>query len=361
MRNRRDGTPQPFPVEQPMNAGNHPIARLLLWCGLVLASAAAGIAVPAAAADRVTESDDPGPLILTDKLYSKKGADTCIKCHDADSEYPVFDIFKTPHGVQPDKRTPFATLQCESCHGPGDKAVGFMEEAKKRGAHVGKVRPGDKRPPILNFGVKSDEPVAQQNRMCLGCHTDANHIDWMGSAHQRAELACADCHTIHAAQDPVTDKETQPGVCFRCHQRQRAEFQLPSSHPVRFGQLACTDCHAVHGSLNEMLLKRPTLNETYYTCHAEKRGPFLWEHEPASEDCTLCHNPHGSMHPALLKKRPPLLCQQCHSQAGHPSASRTTDGLPAGSPSGFLLAGSCTNCHSEVHGSNHPSGVKLMR
>ena len=23
--------------------------------------------------------------------------------------------------------------------------------------------------------------------------------------------------------------------------------------------------------------------------------------------------------------------------------------------------GSCANCHSQVHGSNHPSGVKLMR
>ena len=27
----------------------------------------------------------------------------------------------------------------------------------------------------------------------------------------------------------------------------------------------------------------------------------------------------------------------------------------------FLLAGGCTNCHSQVHGSNHPSGAKLMR
>jgi hypothetical protein len=26
-----------------------------------------------------------------------------------------------------------------------------------------------------------------------------------------------------------------------------------------------------------------------------------------------------------------------------------------------LLAKSCLNCHSQVHGSNHPSGVKFMR
>jgi len=342
-----------------MNAGNHPMSRLLLWCSLVMACAGTGYVVPAAAADRVTASDAPGPVIVSGRNYTRKGADTCIKCHDVDSEYPVFDIFKTPHGVQADKRTPFGTLQCESCHGPGDKVPG--SKGRYRGAHVGHIRPGDKRPPILDFGRKGNAPVAEQNRMCMGCHTGDDRIDWPGSAHQRAELSCADCHTIHAAKDPVLDKESQPDVCFRCHQKQRAEFQLPSNHPVRFGQLACTDCHSVHGAANDMLLKRPTLNETCYTCHADKRGPFLWEHEPVAEDCTICHTPHGSIHPALLKKRPPLLCQQCHSQFTHANDSFTAAGLPGGIPSGFLLAGSCTNCHSEVHGSNHPSGAKLMR
>ena len=60
------------------------------------------------------------------------------------------------------------------------------------------------------------------------------------------------------------------------------------------------------------MLAQLTLNDNCYTCHAEKRGPFLWEHEPSSEDCGICHRPHGSLHPALLTSRPPLLCQQCH-------------------------------------------------
>ena len=156
-------------------------------------------------------------------------------------------------------------------------------------------------------------------------------------------------------------KAEQADVCFACHKKQRADFNKPSHHPVRFGQMTCTDCHSPHGSAATALLKKSTLNQTCYGCHAEKRGPFLWEHAPASEDCTLCHTPHGSIHPALLTKRPPLLCQQCHSQSGHTSLALTGAGLPGGSPSGFLLAGSCLNCHSQVHGSNHPSGVKLMR
>ena len=332
----------------------------LLWCLLTAAGAHAAeqakespSAAPAVA--------DTAPTSVSALEYSKKGAETCIKCHDEDAEYPVFDIFKTKHAMKADSRTPFAGLQCEACHGPGVGGALFMEQALRTGSHVGKVRPGEERPPIINFGAKSDEPVSVQNGMCLQCHQGGHRIAWQGSAHQVADVACASCHTIHAPHDRVLDKVTQPEVCFNCHLQQRADFFKPSNHPVRFGQLGCSDCHASHGGGTSTLLLRPTLNETCYTCHAEKRGPFLWEHAPASENCTLCHTPHGSIHPALLTKRPPLLCQQCHSQIGHPSVARTTQGLPDANPSGFLLAGSCTNCHSQVHGSNHPSGVKLMR
>ena len=280
--------------------------------------------------------------------HTGRGADTCLKCHDEDNEYPVYPIFKTRHAVAADERTPFADLQCEACHGPG-------------GEHAKRVKKGETKAPIFNFGKDSWTPVREQNRKCLGCHENHQRIEWKGSEHEFNDVACASCHRIHIANDPVLDKVTQPEVCFKCHIDKRAEFFKPSSHPVRFGQLGCSDCHAPHGAGMSTLLKRPTLNETCYTCHAEKRGPFLWEHEPVAEDCTLCHTPHGSIHPTLLKKRQPLLCQQCHSQRDHPSDPYTTAGLPGASPSAFLLAGSCTNCHSQVHGSNHPSGVKLRR
>jgi DmsE family decaheme c-type cytochrome len=343
---------------------NHPghlqfSLSLLLWCLLTVTNAHAAEAAQAASAD--SAAVDAAPASVSALEYSKKGADTCIKCHDEDSEYPVLDIFKTKHGVQADVRTPFAGLQCEACHGPGVNNPLFDKDGKPAGKHVAKVRRGKERPPIISFGAKSPVPVAEQNGMCLTCHSGDSHITWQGSAHEAGDVACASCHTIHTPHDAVLDKETQPDKCFTCHLQQRADFNKPSRHPVQFGQLACTDCHNTHGSATTTLLRRPTLNETCYTCHADKRGPFLWEHAPASEDCTLCHTPHGSIHPTLLKKRPPLLCQQCHSQVNHPSDAYTTAGLPGATPSPFLLAGSCTNCHSQVHGSNHPSGVKLRR
>ena len=56
--------------------------------------------------------------------YTDRGADTCLKCHDEDDDYPVFDIFKTRHAQPGDPRSPFAGLQCEACHGPGPERKG---------------------------------------------------------------------------------------------------------------------------------------------------------------------------------------------------------------------------------------------
>ena len=301
-------------------------------------------------ADKPADTTAPpaAPPAAPAPAYSEKGADTCLTCHGEGWRTPILPIFKTKHGQRGDSRTPFGAkgLQCESCHGPGAAHAGSADKTL-----------------ITGFGPQSAKPVSEQNRPCLECHRGNARTHWAGSTHEKNEVACANCHTIHVEHDTVLRKATQADVCYKCHLKQRADFNKPTAHPVRFGKMACSDCHGVHGTDAKALLAKPTTNQTCYTCHAEKRGPFLWEHAPAAEDCTTCHSPHGTVYQALLKKSPPLLCQQCHAAAGHPSVPYTSSALPGGSnvPSGFLLAGSCMNCHSQVHGSNHPSGVKLMR
>lgn len=280
--------------------------------------------------------------------FSKKGADTCLKCHDEDNEYPIMPLFKTKHGEVNDPRTPMAKLQCETCHGP-------------IGEHRKKTKRGEKKPPIRAFGKNAWTPVEEQNEVCLSCHRDHNRMNWSGGPHDNADVPCAECHIVHARKDPMMEARSQTSKCSSCHLKQRAEFHRTSAHPVRFGLMKCTACHNPHGTFSDKALKATHKNELCYNCHAEKRGPLLWPHAPVAEDCTLCHTPHGSMHQALLKKRPPLLCQQCHAAAGHPSTALDGSGLPSGTPNQFLLVKSCLNCHSQVHGSNHPSGVKLLR
>jgi DmsE family decaheme c-type cytochrome len=251
--------------------------------------------------------------------------------------------------VRDDPETPFAQLQCEGCHGPG-------------GEHAARLRPGQTRPPILNFGSDEPFPLAEQNSVCIDCHEGDMGAGWHGSAHDPEVVACADCHVSHARRDAMlADDMQQSERCYGCHAKERAEMQRAFHHPVRSGEMACSECHAVHDSMTPALLTKPTVNETCYECHAEKRGPFLWEHVPAVEDCTTCHRAHGSNHRGLLTKVAPLLCQDCHARSGHPSFARTGRSVAGEQPSQFLVGGSCMNCHSRVHGSNHPSGANLTR
>jgi DmsE family decaheme c-type cytochrome len=303
------------------------------------------VCLPWVALGQTSNSEDP-PAAPT---YSKKGADTCLNCHGDDEV--VLAVFRTKHGQPADPRSPFGhgQLQCEACHGPG-------------GAHTARVKRGESRPPVIRFGRDSEASVGVQNGMCLGCHEQQLQGDWHVGVHEEQGVGCADCHDSHVEKDPVLATRTQPEVCYNCHQMQRTQFLKAFAHPVRQGQQACSDCHQPHGSIADGQLVRNTLNETCYDCHAEKRGPLLWEHAPVPEDCSNCHEPHGSNHPGLLKARAPLLCQSCHSQQGHPSVARGPDSLAGGaSPSPYVLAGACMNCHQQVHGSNHPSGANLMR
>ncbi|HRQ64249.1 MAG TPA: DmsE family decaheme c-type cytochrome [Xanthomonadaceae bacterium] len=276
---------------------------------------------------------------------------TCTRCHDEGESHPVLSILKTPHAVVADPGTPFAQEGCASCHGASEQHM---------------RAPGDagRAPPDISFKEGGATPVARQNAVCLDCHEGSTRMHWRGSTHEMQDVGCVGCHDLHTGHDAVLAKDTQTIACFGCHAEKRAEIMRPSSHPILEGKVACSDCHNPHGSVGPSNLTERTVNETCYTCHAEKRGPFLWEHPPAREDCTICHKPHGSVHPALLTHRGPWLCQQCHIAQQHPSTAYSGTGLPGESiPSGAqqVLGKNCMNCHSQVHGSNHPSGPRLTR
>ncbi len=289
----------------------------------------------------LAQSDDSEPE------YSRKGADSCFACHD---DQATLAVFRSKHAIRQDSRTPFGhgQLQCEACHGPG-------------GEHAGRVRRGQERAPITAFSSGSTLPVMEQNQFCTACHQDDLGFGWHGGAHDMEEVACSDCHSSHAATDPVLVSSMQAQVCFDCHQQQRTQAMKPFAHPVREGKMDCGSCHSAHGGSSDTRLTQQATNDTCFGCHAEQRGPYLWEHAPVSENCGDCHDPHGSNHPGMLSLRAPMLCQSCHSQSGHPSIAQDASGLPDATPSPLLLGQSCLNCHSQVHGSNHPSGSKLMR
>ena len=209
---------------------------------------------------------------------------------------------------------------------------------------------------MIAFGKESKLPAQTQNSVCLGCHNNPEQMAWHSSSHNLDQVACSDCHSIHTDKDPVMDPLTVNDSCTSCHSQQKSAINKRSSHPLKWDRMTCVDCHNPHGSLSESALNHNTINDTCYSCHSEKRGPVLWEHAPVTENCANCHNPHGSVNEAMLTYRAPQLCQQCHMDNGH--ASRV---IQQGGTDAFGGGKSCLNCHSQIHGSNHPAGSKLQR
>jgi len=295
----------------------------------------------AAAQDKPAERKD---LVLN-------GDAKCTRCHDAEDNPQILEIGKTKHGVRGDTRTP----SCTSCHGESD-------------THVNKPANASERPkPDRTFTKKSETPIEARNDACLTCHKGTARTHWTGSTHQVNQVACSDCHQVHAATDKVLYRKTQTPVCFACHREQRADSFKISTHPIKEGKVVCADCHNPHGSPGPSMVKKNTINETCHTCHAEKRGPFLFEHQPVVENCANCHTPHGSNLSPMLVSRAPWLCQSCHDgQHGSENpvgrnAAGNQGGFTGASPSNQATGRACLNCHSVIHGSNSPNGGYFQR
>ncbi len=307
-------------------------------------------------------------------------AEVCANCHpDRYKEY-----IKSPHFNREDPRAPMAKFDCETCHFPGK--TGKPHVAAGGGRGIGGV---------INPAAESPIPVEVKNEVCLQCHARfplrLPRIMWHGSIHEQKGLACTNCHRIHydGQDNPKHLKfPTIPQVCFQCHKQIKAQVAKPSHHPIREGKVVCTDCHNPHGAVSDRLLNANRINEKCYQCHAEKRGPFLWEHPPVVEKCINCHTPHGSNHDKLLIAKVPYLCQRCHATDIIPKRCSDCHANNIGGAPNFdlehptrqfgipqdklhqsiyahsnnrMFYRSCLNCHNQIHGSNHPSGKFFQR
>jgi DmsE family decaheme c-type cytochrome len=292
------------------------------------------------------------------------GSQTCEECHQAAthdfSATMMGNIFiKHPRDVA-------ERHGCESCHGPGSLYVPRMAQAMARGEKPGQAPRGPPAAPSLTtFRPDSGESAARDNSACLSCHDRGEEAFWRASPHAFRGVKCVDCHEImHRTSEyqlasqfranPFIYTRPETQVCIRCHLDKANQMNMPSHVPLREGLMVCTDCHNPHGGPYPYQLVRPTVNEVCYTCHAEKRGPFLWVHPPVLQNCSNCHDPHGSTYRFLLKVSAPRLCQQCHVGTFHP-------GSPGAPGSVFVFGHSCTNCHANIHGSNSPGGLYFTR
>jgi DmsE family decaheme c-type cytochrome len=266
------------------------------------------------------------------------GDDTCLTCHEEKSK----GYHGSAHARVADPRTPAAGKGCESCHGPGQ-------------AHV---EAGGDRTKILIMSEMSPRDVSET---CTTCHNRSTHAEWDGSKHDSRNMGCTTCHSVHEAKSERSflKGRTETETCIQCHQKEVHKIRRSSHMPVVQGKMECSTCHNPHGAQNvKMLREGNSIAESCASCHAEKRGPFLFEHAVGRENCVTCHDPHGTNNDRMLVAKQPMLCQRCHIHSRHPAT--IYDQTQVNNRSNRIAGRSCVNCHTMIHGSNHPTSGKFF-
>ncbi len=331
MHTRRDGSPARLLAT----------ALVFVWASAIVVAAAstpsmkqndtAGSTGAKASASAPTAAAQTGGFV---------GDETCTTCHESEKT----SLNLTLHGKAQNTRTPAAKIgqACETCHGPGQKHV---DSGKKED-----IRRFD----TLNPRVS--------NETCLSCHNKSSHAKWQGGMHEARNVSCITCHSVHSPKSEHAQLKTATArdMCESCHKQEAMKVKRSGHMPVREGKMDCVTCHSPHGSNNVRMLKAGnSLNEACATCHAEKRGPFVWDHAAGRENCASCHDPHGSNNDRMLVAKEPMLCQRCHVSSRHPAT--IYDGTQIAAASNRAIGRSCVNCHSQIHGSNHPAGDRFLR
>lgn len=296
-------------------------------------------------AEQGTPTPAPPPL-----KTGYAGSEACKMCHEE-----IYNRFaKSPHfAVETNPSRGWAAQACESCHGPGAKHAESADAKDIR------------QPAKLN--------PAEADRTCLGCHrNNTTQFGRVLAGHAKETVGCPQCHTVHGANGrPLVVRKAADinSQCAACHVSVWASFQKPYKHRLPEGAMACTNCHNPHASNMPQSMRLSFGNEpTCFTCHSDKRGPFVFEHAPVRfEGCSSCHEPHGSANPRMLiRHEVRLVCLECHANnpptpvAPTPLAVLTPPSAKMNNlgqvPPAFHDLRSprfqnCTLCHVKIHGS----------
>lgn len=294
------------------------------------------------------ESQEPAPAeqAAEESKFPKGyiGTETCALCH----EDVVEGLKKNAHSMlETNQRRGWAERACESCHGPGE-------------AHAESASADDIRNPLKLRPAEADKG-------CLSCHRNQpTHIGRIQNGHARGQVACVSCHNVHKTGEESTavQQRRASGInkqCATCHLDVWASFQKPHRHRLNEGAMSCVSCHNPHGSILARNMRTAMASEPgCFSCHADKRGPFVHEHAPVrNQPCSTCHEPHGSSNPRMLTRHEVAnQCLECHANLMLPSPAGVAGGVPPAIHDLRLPRWrQCTMCHQKIHGSHVSRGL----
>jgi DmsE family decaheme c-type cytochrome len=144
---------------------------------------------------------------------------------------------------------------------------------------------------------------APQPSLCYQCHTDVKPQFSMPFHHKVNEglVQCTDCHDPHGSFEKKGLKSAaqQDAVCVKCHTEAAGPFVYEHAVVKTEG---CTACHSPHGGPNPRLLNRANVNTICLQCHSPSTNftsftPAGPAHNQAAQyqSCLICHTAiHGS-------------------------------------------------------------------
>jgi DmsE family decaheme c-type cytochrome len=298
---------------------------------------------------------DPGDYI---------GSAACADCHGDQATH----LANTAHRKLTNKSASVDKQGCEACHGGAKKHVEYQKGiqtliAEGKDAESQALMADEAKASAAKMRSFSQLSPTESTKVCLQCHENQQgkseeRFNYRRSEHGRHGVACIDCHSSHSPKKTeFLLKEDEPEGCYKCHADQKASFARPFHHKVPEGGMKCSDCHNQHGSFQAKQLRGwQGGGETgCVKCHADKAGPFVYEHAPVKvEGCQSCHTPHGSTNARMLKRNEvKFLCLECHSNT--PGIPDTEGSVQVPHSLTTARYQNCTVCHMAIHGSNSHS------
>ncbi|MEX6687677.1 tetratricopeptide repeat protein [Danxiaibacter flavus] len=225
----------------------------------------------------------------------------CARCHSTNLQknyFPEADSFHTTYNI--------VNLNCESCHGPAEKHVAYIngDEYKKgnkvAGSFLKKIDNNTDRintcaPCHARRGEISDKEIpseeimdnyipeipSTENFYADGQMNDEdyNYTSFLQSKMYRHNVTCMNCHNPHSVKTVLTGNL----VCLQCHEKKYDEF-THTFHATGTTGASCVNCH-MPGKLymgndfrhdHSFRVPRPDLSVKYGTpnacnnCHTDK-------------------------------------------------------------------------------------------
>jgi hypothetical protein len=196
-------------------------------------------------------------------VFTRRITARCLECHGTYFK----DVSSSHHSAEFDHNQIIYGVQCESCHGPGEKHVEFQQQ-----------NPGDaKGKYIIN---PSSFTKQQQLDLCSHCHNnrkdsrkpafdfvpgdiladleqpadiklDSQNLDVHGNQYgllvaskcfrMSGTITCSTCHNTHQEERGKLGLFSQR--CMTCHSEAKGNFCKMTELPVSVIKTNCIDCH----------------------------------------------------------------------------------------------------------------------